>query len=124
MIFIILTRWAIIYIFECTLFHYNKTYLSASQSLIMSNSYDKDNIPDIYRDVLINENELKGRFGSDEQNVLVYGGIEPSDNMIKFLRLPSKLKTYGKFNRLNEEIRSEAEAVKARWEKREREERS
>ena len=34
------------------------------------------------------------------------------------------MKTYGKFSKLAEEMRSESEAVKARWDRRERTERS
>ena len=81
-------------------------------------------ITEIYRDILISEEKLRERFGIVEPEPLIYGGLEVSDNVKKFLILPSKLKLYGKFNKLTKEIRAECESVKTRWNRCEREERS
>ena len=85
---------------------------------------DKNEIHDKYKDVLISDKELSEKFGDTDPGVLVYGGIDVTENMRHYLRLPSKLKLYGRFKITDEEVRAEAETVKARWDKRERDERS
>ena len=49
-----------------------------------------------------------------EPDPLIYGGLIVCENVKKFLRSPSKMKMYGKFSKLTEEIRAESEYVKAR----------
>ena len=63
-------------------------------------------------------------FGDQEDDVLIYGGIIPTDNMKQFLRLPAKLKLFNKVVRTKEEVKAEVEATKARWDERDRDERS
>ena len=45
----------------------------------------KDSVPGIYMDVLIGEKELSDKYGEVVPNIVIYGGIEASENMIKFL---------------------------------------
>ena len=52
--------------------------------------------------VLISDRLLKERFGDQEPEILVYGGINPSKNIKRFLALPSEMKVFGKFNFLKE----------------------
>ena len=59
-----------------------------------------------------------------EPDPLIYGGSIICENVKKSLRSPSKTKMYGKVSKLTEEIREDSKYVKARWDKREREERS
>ena len=42
----------------------------------------------------------------------MYGVIFPTDNMKEFLKLPAKLKVFGKMDRLKEEVKAEVESVK------------
>ena len=76
--------------------------------------------PDQVEGIPISDELLKDKYGDMDNKVLVYGGIIPTENMIAFLKLPSKLKLFGKMDRLREEVRGEAEATKARWDERER----
>ena len=55
---------------------------------------------------------LEQKYGnSEDEKVLVYGGIVPTDNMVAHLKLPLTLKLYGKIDRLREEVCGEADAT-------------
>ena len=81
-------------------------------------------VPNTYKDILISDEELIRKFGHMEPDPLIYGGSIVRENVKKFLRSPSKMKMYGKVSKLTEKIRADSKYVKARWDKREREERS
>ena len=53
----------------------------------------------------------------------MYGGIEPSLNMVMFLRLPANLRLYDRIEKIIAEKKVEEAAVKDRWEERNKEER-
>ena len=84
---------------------------------------EREELSETVEGIRISDRLLKERFGDQEPEILVYGGINPSDNMKKFLALPSKMKVFGKFDILKEEVKSETEATKARWDHRDRTER-
>jgi hypothetical protein len=64
---------------------------------------------------------LNQAFGTTDPEPRIYGGIEPSLNVKKFMKLPANLRRFPKMELLKEEVRAEETATKQRWSIREME---
>lgn len=63
------------------------------------NPMRKSNIPPIYWAILIGDSELSDKYSVTIPSVAVYGRIESSENVKKFLQLLAKLRVYGNIDR-------------------------
>ena len=65
------------------------------------NPVKKSTVPEEYMGILIGERELIEKYGETVPEVAVYGGIEPSPNVIKFLQLPARMRIHSQLDKVN-----------------------
>ena len=65
--------------------------------------------------IIIGEEELREMFGYVECEPITYGGLEVSQAVKTFVKVPPKLRTFGGVNILDIDIECEALAAKQRW---------
>ena len=82
----------------------------------------RDSVPGVYMDILIGDKDLEAEFGETIPKVAIYGGIEASDNVKSFLRLPSNVRLFSRIEKIVAEKKVEEAAVIDRWEHRTRNE--
>ena len=56
----------------------------------------KDGVPAKYMEILIGDEELEAKYGECVPEVAIYGGIQASENVKSFLRLPANLRLYNR----------------------------
>ena len=83
----------------------------------------KPTIPVTYKDILIGNKELEEEFGETDVKVAVYGGLNVSNNVIEFLKLPSKFRVYENMSITKAKRRIEESAAGERWDIMDRKER-
>ena len=86
------------------------------------NPVRKSTIPNEYMGILIGDQELITEFGELDIKVAVYGGITPSDNVIRFLQLPAKFRVYNRIEKIIGNKKTEEYAAGRRWDIRDRNE--
>ena len=84
--------------------------------MIQTQNPIQETVPDVYLDILIGEKELEERYGEEVPKVAIYGGLEVSDNVIKFLRLPASVRLFNKIDKIVAEKKVEESATIDRWE--------
>ena len=72
---------------------------------------------------MIGDKEINDEFGVSEIKVAIYGGLTVSDNVIEFLKLPSKFRIYERMNLTQGKRRAEESAAGDRWDLLDRKER-
>ena len=70
------------------------------ERLIEKQKPKKESIPATFRDILIGDAELKEKFGDTEPKVAIYGGIEASENVKEFLKLPVNMRVYNNIKKV------------------------
>ena len=75
----------------------------------------KPKLPEELNGVLLSDAKLKDAFGDPVVQVTVLGGIQPSDNIKAFLRLPLKFRTFAKPSRDDIIVQTEGRAARQRW---------
>ena len=75
----------------------------------------KPKIQETLDDVLIGDEALKNEFGDPVVEVVVLGGIQPSENVKAFLKLPLKFRTYSKPDKDAVKVQVEGRAARQRW---------
>jgi hypothetical protein len=83
--------------------------------LTMKQKKDRGDIPDTFREVLITDEILAEAFGNEDPEPRIYGGIEASDNVMAFMKLPSNLRRFQKMDLITEEVKAEITATTQRW---------
>jgi hypothetical protein len=72
-------------------------------------------VPDSHKGVLVSDRLLSEEFGDEDPEPRIYGGIEATQSMRKFLMLPANFRRYPKVNIINETVNAEVAAAKQRW---------
>ena len=93
------------------------------QHMVAKQNPIRDSVMGTFEDILIGDSELEERYGETIPKVAVHGGIDPSPNVISFLRLPANLRLFDKIEKIIGEKKVEEAAVKDRWEERNKEDR-
>ena len=75
----------------------------------------KPKLPEELDGVLLSDDKLRAAHGDPVGEVVVLGGIQASDNMKAFLRLPLKFRTYCKPDRDAVTVQTEGRAARQRW---------
>ena len=65
--------------------------------------------------ICLTDQGLQAKFGDRTQGGLVLHGIEPSNNVLEFLKLPPKFKVYKKVDLIEARVEGEATAAKQRY---------
>ena len=76
-------------------------------------------IPNIHAGIMTGDKVLDEEFGAPNDTPVVEGGIIATENMLSYMRLPGKTRTFGKINTDDFIIEAEATAAKQRWSGRE-----
>ena len=92
-----------------------RIHRKADNMVEKQNPIRKTNVPVEYRGILIGDQELIDKFGQTSPSIAVYGGIVPSDNVIKFLQLPARLRRFGNIDKLSGIKKTEEYATGRCW---------
>ena len=71
--------------------------------------------PDELEGIPVSDDKLEEMFGEPSVEPVVLGGIEASENVKNFLKLPLKFRLFPKINVKNAQIEVESKACKQRW---------
>ena len=63
----------------------------------------------------IGDDPLKQEFGDWTPSVVVYGGIKPSQDVVRLLELPASFRLYGNVDKVATQVEIEKTATKQRW---------
>ena len=77
-------------------------------------------IPTELRGVLVGDRELQDKYGEVNVTPVILGGIVPTANMIAFMSLPLKHRTFQKIKSNEGEVQRETRACRQRWNIREK----
>jgi len=72
-------------------------------------------IPEELEGIKVSDNKLEEQFGTHSVTPIILGGIQATENMKDFLRLPLNFRLYPKLERMNHEIQVEGRATRSRW---------
>ena len=59
---------------------------------------------------------MNDKFGEIKVSVAIYGGIQPSQNVISFLKLPARMRIFGRLDRVTGQKKTEEFAAGQHWE--------
>ena len=71
------------------------------------NPIRKNSVTAEYREILIGDKELEDKYGDINISVAVYGGINLSQNVISFLKLPARMRMFGSIDRITGQKKTE-----------------
>jgi hypothetical protein len=97
-------------------------YQKKIEWLKMKQGKIKKKVPEKYEEVIVSDEALRKEFGETVIEPRVYGGIDVSEDMAEFLKLPASLRRFPRVSELKEEVRAEITATKQRWTVREMDE--
>ena len=83
--------------------------------LLRESNHSEEKVPDNVAGVNIKDEILIEKFGDKAKEPAVYGGIEITDEIKDFLKLPAGLRLFPKMNLMQDEARAEEAAVIERW---------
>ena len=71
-------------------------------------------VPDTVEGVVISDEALEEMFVEEKPKPAIYGNIEPTEEIIEFLNIPTNFRTYSRIESINEEVRCEEAATHER----------
>ena len=75
----------------------------------------KPKLPEVLDGILLSDEKLREAYGNPTVEVVVLGGIQASENIKAFLRLPLKFRSYCKPDRDTAVVQNEGRAARQRW---------